>query len=172
MYWLTMLLVQIAPPPATEQLLDEGDARQMQMMARSRVPAAIEQARTLKPDALETALRNALTDRTRMIYREGHGVTVEYAAPGGTLHVWYPGGAQAAAGTWGVQRFKKKLVNACFRYQAADPAPRPFDPAECVPAEQTLGAADVVREWRGDVFGLATGQVPYVKSAMGLPEPR
>ena len=170
MFWLTMLVLQLSPP-ATEQMLDEGDARQMQMMARSRAPAAIERARTLKPDALETALRNALTDRTRMIYREGQGVTVEYAAPDGRLYLWYPGSAHSAAGTWGVQRFKKKLVNACFRYQPAEAAPRPFEAGDCVPAEQTLGAADVVREWRGDVFGLGSGRVPYVKSAMGLPEP-
>ena len=164
------LLLQAAAPPA-EIELDESDLHQMSMIAGSRQVAAIEQMKVLKPDQLALALNDALSDRTRTIYYDGQGVLVEYTAPGGELRLWYPGKRRAVAGQWGVQQ-KKKLVNACFRYRApTGPVPQPFEPRECVQPERTLGESNVIREWRGDVFNLMTGQVPYVKSVMGLPTP-
>lgn len=170
MYWLTIFLLQAATP-ADEQIISDGDLRQMQMVAQSREAAAIEQARTLKPDALEQALRDALSDRTRMIYSQGHGIRVEYTSPDGALRLWYPGGRQVALGQWGVQRFKKKLINACFRYRPAEAAGAAFAASECAPAEQTLSAVNVLRDWRGDVFALTSGRIPYVKAEMGMPSP-
>jgi hypothetical protein len=164
------LLLQAAAPPF-EVELNEGDIHQMSMIAGTRQVAAIEQVKMLKPAQLAVALNDALNDRTRIIYYDGLGVLVEYTAPGGELRLWYPGQRSAVVGQWGVQQ-KKKLVNACFRYRAAtSPVPQPFEPQQCVRPEQTLGETNVIREWRGDVFNLMTGRIPYVKSVMGLPTP-
>lgn len=168
MLMIALLLQAAAPPPEVE--LSEGDLRQMAMIARSRRSAAVEMVKVLKPNQLEAALREALSDRTRMSY-DGEGVVIEYSAPGGQLRTWHPGYRNLVGGQWGVQRFKK-LVSACFRHgSAAGQATGPFEPRDCLPAEETLGAANVIREWRGDVFNLMTGRVPYVKSAMGMPNP-
>ena len=167
------LLLQAAAPPG-EVELSEGELRQMSMIAGSRQASAVEQARGLKGDALASVLTDALNDRTRVIYHDGEGIFVEYTAPGGELRMWYPGKRGVVVGQWGVQhqKRKKKLVNACFHYRATTSAETGlFEPNECVPPEQTLSAANVIREWRGDVFNLMTGRIPYVKSAMGMPTP-
>ena len=171
MYWIALML-QAAAPPA-EVVLSEGDLRQMSMIAGSRQINAVEQLKTLKGDALAAALNGALSDRTRVIYQDGHGIFVEYTAPGGELRMWYPGNRNLVGGQWGVQQQKKKkLANACFHYRSAtNPVTGVFEPTECVAPEQTLSAANVIREWRGDVFNLMAGRIPYVKSAMGLPTP-
>jgi hypothetical protein len=164
------LMLQAAAPPA-EVELTEGDLRQMAMIAGSRQTAAVEQARKLKGNQLAAALTGALENKTRLIYKDGVGILVEYTAPGGELRMWYPGEKDVVAGQWAIQR-KKKLASACFRFGAAgNTAPILFEPKECVAPEQTLGAASVIRDWRGDVFNLMSGRIPYVKSAMGMPTP-
>ena len=171
MLFAIAMLLQVAVPPSTEVELSEGDVRQMLMVAQSREGASVEKAMTLKGPALETALRGAIADRTRVIYDEEEGVIVQYAATDGQLRRWYPGSRIALPGRWGVQRMNKKLTNACFRFPAAaDPAASPFTPSECVRTEQALSSAGVLRQWRGDVFGLMRG-IPYAKSAMGMPTP-
>ncbi len=157
--------------PAKEVVLGEGEVRQMMMIAQSRESSAVEKALTLKGPALEAALRGAIADRTRVIYQEDEGIIVQYAGPDGQLRIWYPGSRSPVVGRWGIQRMSKKLVNACFRSPAPiDPAATPYLPSECVRAEQTLSSGNVLRQWRGDVFGLMRS-VPYVKSPMGLPTP-
>lgn len=169
MLMIAMMLQAAAPPPEVQ--LSEGDLRQMAMIAGSRQAAAVEQARKLKGDQLAAALTGALQNKTRLIYKDGLGILVEYTAPGGELRMWYPGEKGVIAGQWGVQQ-KKKLANACFRFGAASSsAAALFEPKECVAPEQTLGAANVIRDWRGDVFNLMSGRIPYVKSAMGMPTP-
>ncbi len=143
----------------------------MLMIARSREGPAIQQVREMKQPELTQALRDALSDRTKIIYQDGHGVFVEYTAPDGQLRMWYPRNRAVVTGSWGVQRMNKKLVSACFRYRGAvNPVTNVYEPKECVRAEQTLSSANVIKEWRGDVFGLMRG-IPYTKSAMGMPTP-
>jgi hypothetical protein len=170
MLMMLALMLQAAAPPA-EIELTEGDLHQMSMIAGSRQAAGAEQARKLKGRQLAAALTGALENKTRLIYKKGLGIIVEYTAPGGELRMWYPGEKDVIAGQWGVQQ-KKKLASACFRFGAArSAAPALFEPKECFAAEQTLGAANVIRDWRGDVFNLMSGRIPYVKSAMGMPTP-
>lgn len=166
------LLLQAAAPPA-EVELSEGDLHQMSMIAGSRQAGVVEQVKAMNRDQLASALNGALSDRTRMTYQDGEGIIVEYSAPGGELRMWYPGHRNVVVGQWGVPpQKKKKLVSACFHYGAATTqVAEAFQPNECAPPEQTLGAANVIREWRGDVFNLMTGRIPYVKSAMGMPTP-
>lgn len=171
LFAVAMLLQAVAAPPSTEIELTEGDIRQMLMVAQSREGGAVEKAMALKGPALEAALRGAIADRTHVIYDEADGVIVQYASTDGQLRRWYAGNRMAVPGRWGVQRLTKKITAACFRYPAAvESAASPFVPAECVRAEQTLSSAGVLRQWRGDVFGLMRG-IPYVKSTMGMPTP-
>lgn len=173
---LTIAMLLQAPlaqvsAPSTEVELSVGDIRQMLMVAQSKEGSAIEKAVTLKGAELDQALRGAIADRTKVFYEEDEGVIVQYAAADGQLRRWYPGSRSPVFGRWGVQRLTKKLTAACFRIPAVtEPVAVPFSPSECVRAEQTLSSANVLRQWRGDVFGLMRG-VPYVKSPMGLPTP-
>ena len=170
MLFAIAMLLQAAAPPAEVQL-SEGDIRQMLMVAQSKEGGAIEKAMTLKGSELENALRGAIADRTKIFYEEDEGVIVQYAAPDGQLRRWYPGSRSPVLGRWGVQRITKKLTAACFRFPAVtEPVAVPFLPSECVRVEQTLSSANVLRQWRGDVFGLMRG-IPYVKSTMGMPTP-
>ena len=175
MLFAIAMLLQAAtapPPPSLHNGIEltEGDIRQMLMVAQSKEGASVEKAMTLKGPALDAALRGAIADRTKVIYEEDEGVIVEYAAPDGQLRRWYPGARMAVPGRWGVQRLTKKLTAACFRYPAAEQVATPFIPSECLRVEQTLSSAGVLRQWRGDVFGLMRG-IPYAKSAMGMPTP-
>ena len=157
--------------PSNEVELSVGDIRQMLMVAQSKEGSAIEKAVTLKGAELDQALRGAIADRTKVFYDEDEGVIVQYAAPDGQLRRWYPGSRSPVFGRWGVQRLTKKLTAACFRVPAVtEPVAVPFSPSECVRAEQSLSSANVLRQWRGDVFGLMRG-IPYVKSTMGMPTP-
>ena len=173
---LTIAMLLQAPlaqvsAPSTEVELSVGDIRQMLMVAQSKEGSAIEKVVTLKGAELDQALRGAIADRTKVFYEEDEGVIVQYAAADGQLRRWYPGSRSPVFGRWGVQRLTKKLTAACFRIPAVtEPVAVPFSPSECVRAEQTLSSANVLRQWRGDVFGLMRG-VPYVKSPMGLPTP-
>lgn len=168
---IAMLLQAATVPPSTEIELSEGDVRQMLMVAQSRAGGAVEKAKTLKGPALEAALRGAIADRTKVIYDEEDGVIVQYASTDGQLRRWYPGNRMAVPGRWGVQRLSRKLTAACFRYPAAvEPVASPFVAGECVGAEQALSSSGVLRQWRGDVFGLMRG-IPFVKSPMGMPTP-
>ena len=171
LFAIAMLLQAATAPPSTEIELSEGDIRQMLMVAQSRESGSVEKAMTLKGPALDAALRGAIADRTHVIHDEADGVIVQYASPDGQLRRWYPGTRMAVPGRWGVQRLTKKLTAACFRYPAAAAATAaPFIPSECVRVEQTLSSAGVLRQWRGDVFGLMRG-IPYTKTAMGMPTP-
>lgn len=167
---IAMLLQVAGPPPRQEIELSVGDIRQMLMVAQSREGASVEKAMTLKGAELDLALRGAITDRTKVTYDEEDGVIVEYASPDGQLRRWYPGSRTPVPGRWGVQRLTRKLTAACFRSPAAAPVATPFVPTECVRVEQTLSSAGVLRQWRGDVFGLMRG-LPFVKSQMGMPIP-
>lgn len=170
MLFAIAMLLQAAAPPPSEIELSEGDIRQMLMVAQSKEGGAVEKAMTLKGPELDAALRGAIADRTNVVYDEADGLIVQYASPDGQLRRWYPGTRRAVPGRWGVQRLTKKLTAACFRYPAAEPPATPFIPSECVRVEQTLSSAGVLRQWRGDVFGLMRG-IPYAKSAMGMPTP-
>lgn len=166
--WAFALLLAAASP--TETVLAEDEIRQMRMVSSSKAAEAVGSLRFLKGEALQTALRDALVGKTRAVLIDGHGIYLVHAAPDGRLYGWFPGQHAVVNGSWGVQKFSRKVIVACQRFDRPD-APRsgPFLAKECAPADKTLGGTDVLREWEGDPFGLVSGHVPYVKQAYGLP---
>lgn len=167
MLLFAMMLAAAAP---AETVLSDDDTRQMAMVAQGRQAEAVGRAGMMKTKELEPALRQALTDRTRAVLVQGYGIYVVYTAADGRLYAWFPGRPDVVGGTWGVQKISKKTSVACQRFDRPS-APRTgaYLPTECVPVERTLGDLDSLQSWPGDPFGLASGRVPFVKQAMGLP---
>ena len=164
------LLLAAAGP--SETILTEDEVRQMKMVASSRSAEAIGQVRGLKGAALESALREAVADKTRAVVIDGHGIYLVHAAPDGRVYGWFPGQPAVVVGTWGVQKFSSKVIVACQRFERPNVvATGPYTAKECKAADATLGATDVLQQWDGDPFGLDGGRVPYVKAAWGLPTP-
>nr|WP_294848372.1 hypothetical protein [uncultured Sphingomonas sp.] len=162
------LLLALAGP--TETILAEDEIRQMRMVASSQGAEAAGELKTLKGPALETALRDAVSDKTRAVLIDGYGIYLVHASSDGRLQGWFPGQSVAIAGTWGVQKFSKKLIVACQRFDRPEQARTgPYQPKECAAADKTLGGSDVLRQWEGDPFDLTGGKVPYIKKAWGLP---
>lgn len=85
-----------------------------------------------------------------------HGVQVEYFAPGGRAHLWYPGNTRTVTGEWAVRG-----NDLCFRYQANSYNPvtgqqgGEWDCRNRARAAQTVVSMD-----QGDPFALASGRVP------------
>jgi hypothetical protein len=83
--------------------------------------------------------------------------------------MWFPGNRGAVTGIWGI-RYIHDTPRACFKYfNSRNAVTGEFENTECIAPEQTLGNSDVIGEKAGDVFGLMSGKIPYVKSPMSVP---
>lgn len=161
-----------AAAPQGETVVSEQEARQLAQIARSGSGEGVVMARKLKGKKLAAALEAALAGQTRLVHVPDLGIYAIYTAPGGALYAWFPGQPAVIGGKWGVQRFSSKLSSACFRYRRATGwTDGPFVPGECVSPDVTLGQADVLGRWGGDVFGLSSGRVPFIKAQWGMPKP-
>ena len=158
-------------PPASSKILGETEA---QAIALAAIDKQYEMRRTIKDwpeQQLAAELAKAVSGKTKLIFQAGHGVYVEYTAPDGNLRMWYPRNVKVVKGSWGVRKVRGK-TRACFRYaNAVNPVTQVFEPTECVSAEQTLSAGEVLQSWDGDVFRLMEDRIPYPKAAMDMPSP-
>lgn len=142
------------------------------MVASERKQAATRSRIRAWPNAqLVSELNKAVSGKTKLIYQLGHGVYVEYTGPDGQLRMWYPDNVNVVKGGWAVREVRGKM-RICFKYaEAVNPVTQVYEPTECVPPEQTLSEADVIRSWDGDVFQLMDDKIPYSKGAMDMPSP-
>lgn len=125
--------------------------------------------RGMSNEDIRKAQVEALSDVTAIVKQTGHGIYVEYTDPDGRLFMWYPGNGGTVRGQWGISE-EFSPPRACFKYFSAyHGVTGEFEPNECVSAEQTLSGAYIVDQRSGDVFGLATKGIPYVKTAGNLP---
>jgi hypothetical protein len=157
--------------PAVPRILQPEEAGRFVVAGAGKQAEAAARIRGQSDEQVSTALTEALSGKSKLIYQEGHGVFVEYTAPDGQLRMWYPNNQGVVRGSWGIRRIKNKM-RACFRYNAAvNPVSGEFEPTECVSAAQTLSEANALKVWPGDVFGLMSDKIPYRKGVMDLPEP-
>lgn len=153
------------------KVLGEAEAHQIAASAIDKQLAMRATIRDWPEPRLAAELARAVSGKTRLIFQHGHGVYVEYTAPDGNLRMWYPRNLKVVKGSWGVRKVRGK-VRACFRYaNAINPVTQVYEPTECVSAEQTLSAGEVLQSWDGDVFRLMDDRIPYQKGAMDIPSP-
>jgi hypothetical protein len=95
---------------------------------------------------------------TNMTFDSGHGTQVEYLAPNGGAHLWYPGNSVVLHGQW-----KKQGANLCFKY-----GPNTYNPVthvygdkwECEP--NGVYTSRLVEQAKGDPLHLGSrSAVPY-----------
>ena len=174
MKWLFLVTaLSLAPIAAVAQdgsvVLSPDDARAFTGLARHKQSEEKKALRRLSNADIHAALIDNLTDKTKIIYQKGYGVYVEYSAPDGSDRMWFFSNPNVVRGVWGVPDTSGK-PRACFHYfNSHNYVTGEFESTECISAEQTLSNADVISEKTGDVFGLMSGKVPYVKSAMDVP---
>jgi hypothetical protein len=103
------------------------------------------------------AAAQKLAGYTAMTYDPGHGTQVEYLAPDGGAYLWYPLNSGIVVGAW-----KTEGNDVCFRYgrNTYNPVTRKAGGNwDCTPL--ALHSKHVVERARGDVFGLASGKLPF-----------
>jgi hypothetical protein len=111
--------------------------------------------------------KSLVSGKTMMTYDRGHGTQVEYIAPNGKTHLFYPGNSVIVKGSWKLTKTKTPNVfDMCFRYPSNSYNPTNGQKGgawECQPAGFYL--RDVVETADGDVLGLAKRDaVPFVLS--------
>jgi hypothetical protein len=102
------------------------------------------------------AAAQKLAGYTAMTYDKGHGTQVEYLAPDGGAYL-YPLDSGIVVGAW-----KTEGNDVCFRYgrNTYNPVTRKAGGSwDCTPL--ALHSNHVVERARGDVFGLASGKLPF-----------
>lgn len=152
-------------------------AQLQQAVAAGRVDPAIQ-----PPGRLEIGPRPADPGAPRPGYTvatdsAGNGIQIEYLAPDGRSHLWYPGSAAAVSGRYryGVllpeDGSAGRISDVGFLYPAAsrDALGRAGGDWQ----EREIGdyRSYVIASMPGDVFGLASGRVPYVRRGCDLPRP-
>jgi hypothetical protein len=98
-------------------------------------------------------------DKTIMFYDQSHGTQIAYFGSNAVEALWYPGNTRVVFGGWRVSPDEKSI---CFKYQTNSYNPvtkRRGGTWECSPVK--LHSQRIVQELDGDVFGLASGQVPF-----------
>ncbi|MBK8630134.1 MAG: hypothetical protein IPN84_07975 [Sphingomonadales bacterium] len=151
--------------------MDKAMALAFEAFGRDRVEQTLPVIDDWTKDQLSTALKEALTDTTSIVYQRGHGVYVEYTAADGAVLMWYPYNGNVVRGRWGIQADASGTPRACFHYSnAVNPVTGVFEPTECVSPVQTLSRNVVLSERKGDVFNLSSGKLPYPKSPKEVPE--
>jgi len=104
-------------------------------------------------------------DRTFLFHGRDHGYQVEYFAQGGVLYLWYPGNRRVLPGEWRLDGHK-----ICFRYATSAGNPVTKSPGgawECTLSEILLIEA---KRKPGDIYDLASGNLPYVLDRETKPE--
>jgi len=163
------LLAACASDPRNANQMAFEDAVNFDKRADAKLAQARSAIAGMSVDEIRKAQIEALSDVTAIIKQTGHGIYVEYTAPDGVVYMWYPGNGGTVVGKWGISDAFSP-PRACFKYFAAyHGVTGEFEPNECVSAAQTLSGAYVIDKRKGDVFGLATNRIPYVKSAGNLP---
>jgi len=169
MFAFAVLLAMASP---SETVLAEDQIRQMSMMSSSHQAEAAGQLQMLKGKAIDTAIREAMSDQTRAVLIPNLGIYVVYTAADGRLFAWFPGHSKAVGGTWATQKISRKAHASCQGFaRTGGPGSGPSQPKECQSAEAAVGGQWVLDRWSGDPFGLGSGDVPFAKQAMGLPKP-
>jgi len=158
--------------PSSGKTLSFAEAGRMLVAADKKQAETRRRIRDWPNEQVASELGKSISGKTKLIYQLGHGVYVEYTAADGNLRMWYPKNQNVVKGSWGVREMRGK-VRACFHYSdAVNPVTHVFEPTECVPADQTLSAADVLETWDGDVFRLMEDKIPYSKGVMDMPTPQ
>jgi len=96
----------------------------------------------------------------------GHGYQVEYLSADGRAYLWYPGNRKPVVGAW-----KRVLDEVCYRYGKSTFNPQTLQNGGAWNCEYSgrLGF-NVVAYQSGDVFGLTSGRIPYIRNRCDLPE--
>ena len=112
--------------------------------------------------ATPAMLKSFLANSTMRSHTGLIGPQFEFLAANGTANLWYPGNSQTVPSQWKTTS-GQGIVQMCFKYPAAS-----FDPStgthggswDCEDARDYLISHEEILS--GDLFGLASGRVPYV----------
>lgn len=133
---------------------------------RTSVQAAIAEV-SHRPNAFPNYPR---ASSTYLSFNKFHGFQVNYIAPGGRAWLWFPGNSKSVPEEW-----KLDTVNGikaiCFRHSSNSRNPatgRRGGAFQCQSLD--LSQKTIVARLQGDVFNLASGEVPYRLSRCEAPD--
>ncbi|MDC3989136.1 SEC-C domain-containing protein [Polyangium jinanense] len=116
-------------------------------------------AKALAPPKAEsgTASSFAYSGKTVLFYDPSHGNQAEYYDPNGRCYLWYPGNRGVVPGEWRVEG-----QHIAFRYGTNTYNPVTGEHGgSWEPTLLQRWGTNIVDAAPGDVFGLATGRIPY-----------
>jgi len=99
-------------------------------------------------------------------FDSGHGYQVEYLSADGHAYLWYPGNNRPVVGAW-----KRVLDEVCYQYGNNTFNPETLQRGGSWNCDYVgeLGFY-VVAYQSGDVFGLTSGRIPYIRDQCDLPK--
>lgn len=101
-----------------------------------------------------------LSGHTILFYNRAHGVQVEYYTNSGRTYLWYPGNTRSLPDHWKT-KMDGKLI--CFGYPENSYNPVTGERGGGFKCRLTRDfQSNVTQTCKGDVFKLATGNIPYV----------
>ncbi len=123
---------------------------------------SVSSRRTVTSDTAE-AWRTVLSNRTFVSFTDVFGTQVNYLAPDGSSHLWFPGNQRVVVGSWEVEGrpggSNTDLI--CYQYpNARNPVTGAVGNRSCI--RKTQFDAHNIEEILGDAFDLQSGDLPFV----------
>ena len=166
---LCALPLTVTAQSETQTLVTAEDFHNFSITSQQRETAAKAQLGKLSKPEVIAAIKDNLSDKTKIIYQEGYGVYIEYSAADGRDRMWFPGNRGIVTGIWDVQD-KFWGPQACFHYyKSINAVTGEYENTECTSAAQIVGNSDVIDERSGDVFNLLSNSIPYTKKPLDIP---
>ena len=152
---------------AASRIFTFGDAQKFTEQGDHKLADTRARLATLSKPEIVTALKDALSNKTKIIFQKDYGVYVEYSGADGSDRMWFPGNHGVVRGKWFI---KDSLLGtrACFQYFKGT-AGEEVDNEQCPNPAQTISGSDVIDEKSEDVFDLMSNQIPHVKTEAEIP---
>ena len=177
---LSLVLITAATSPSASPIGDFAAPWPKQMTrelagtvvedSEQRGRVAQDQIKSWTKAQLTEALTARLANQTHVIYQPGYAVYIEYTGDDGSVLMWFPGNRNVVHGIWKIVD-RDGTPQACYHYlNSHNAVTGAFESTECIDPAQTMAAMGVLAARTGDIYNLRSGNIPYRKGQMDLPE--
>jgi len=105
-------------------------------------------------------LTDLLCDRTLHFFEPEVGNQIQYTAPDGSLHLWFPGRNATITGRWSVVQNQGEKPQICLSFDEENPAGGPIE--QCHALEEWQSWLVEGGTVAGDPYALTSGAPPFL----------
>lgn len=163
------LVLSLLPAATAAREVSIKELDQRTKLAQAELEQREAAVSAMTPEQQGAAMVAQVKNRTIVFYQSGHGVYAEYTSADGRVFMWYKRNKNVVYGAWGLKDFDGPKL--CYKYfNSVNGVTGTFEPTECIPPRQALIGEHILDSRPGDPFGLATGKLPYSKTANDVPD--